>query len=378
MALSPKQNTRVLILTHEFYPRRGGIAVYVEETARAAAQSGWDVEVWAPRHPRIAARNWDFKILEIPNRGSLDWTCRSRLMWMLWRNRQSLDGATIVLPEPGPIHVCMYMRGLIAARCQRIIPILHGSEILRFCALPHRKRLFAGLLRQSACIGVVSEFVRRLLRQRFPWADSKTVIVSGALRGDFRPQPAEKKDVSEPSPKVLTVARIHPRKGQLEIVRAMAGLPDDLKAHWTYCVAGPVSRQSYLRQVQREAEAGGVRLRLAGAPADAELAAVYADADIFAMTSHTHKRSVEGFGLAYLEAGAAGLPVLAWRTGGVAEAVRQNDNGWVLPPGNIPALTIALEKLMRDPTLRKKLGDGGRSRVRELSWTHNVECLLAG
>jgi phosphatidylinositol alpha-1,6-mannosyltransferase len=62
-------------------------------------------------------------------------------------------------------------------------------------------------------------------------------------------------------------------------------------------------------------------VRFLGNLPDAELDRVYAQADVFALTSIDHGHSVEGFGLVYLEASAHGLPVVAHRVGGVAEAV---------------------------------------------------------
>jgi len=74
---------------------------------------------------------------------------------------------------------------------------------------------------------------------------------------------------------------------------------------------------------------------------------------------------VEGFGLVLLEAMALGKPVVATEVGGVAEIVRHGETGLVSPPGDPVALADAILRLLRDPPLRRALGDRGRERARE-------------
>jgi glycosyltransferase involved in cell wall biosynthesis len=70
----------------------------------------------------------------------------------------------------------------------------------------------------------------------------------------------------------------------------------------------------------------------------------------------------EGFPISILEAMRAGLPVAASNAGGVAEAVQHGVTGFLVPCGDAAALRACLELLLRDPALRKRLGDAGRRR----------------
>jgi L-malate glycosyltransferase len=74
----------------------------------------------------------------------------------------------------------------------------------------------------------------------------------------------------------------------------------------------------------------------------------------------------EGFGLAALEAGAAGLPVVASNVGALPEVVIHLRTGIVIPPGDRDALADALVRLSRDPCLRRYLGHTGANRARTL------------
>lgn len=76
-----------------------------------------------------------------------------------------------------------------------------------------------------------------------------------------------------------------------------------------------------------------------------------------------HPASMEGLGVSLLQASAAGVPVLASRAGGIPEAVADGVTGLLVPPGDGPALTQALARLLADAPLRRRLGAAGASYV---------------
>jgi len=96
---------------------------------------------------------------------------------------------------------------------------------------------------------------------------------------------------------------------------------------------------------------------------DSELGIYYALCDIFIMISRSGSRRVEGFGLVYAEAGVYGKPVIAGRTGGVPEAVKDGHNGILVNPFSVDEVEMAIRKLLSDPDLARKMGANGRKRV---------------
>ena len=151
---------------------------------------------------------------------------------------------------------------------------------------------------------------------------------------------------------VLYAGRLSAEKGVLELLDAAKGL--------NLVVAGD----------------GPLRDRIPFArgfvPHD-ELEQLYARAAVVACPSRR-----EGFGVACLEAMAHGRPVVATRVGGLLDLVVDGETGIVVPPRDPAALRSALERLLADPDLRRKLGSAGRDRARtHFSWERVTDATLA-
>jgi glycosyltransferase involved in cell wall biosynthesis len=88
------------------------------------------------------------------------------------------------------------------------------------------------------------------------------------------------------------------------------------------------------------------------------VAAAYRDARFSVLPSE-----YEAFGLVLLESLAQGTPVIASRVGGIPEFIEDERTGLLVPPGDVPALTAALQRLWSDPALARRLGRHGRTEV---------------
>jgi phosphatidylinositol alpha-1,6-mannosyltransferase len=106
---------------------------------------------------------------------------------------------------------------------------------------------------------------------------------------------------------------------------------------------------------------------------------LYSEMDIFCVPCRSRwgGLEVEGLGLVYLEAAAAGLPVLAGTSGGAPETVVPGATGYVVH--EVDDIVEGLSMLLADPTLREMMGGRGRGRVvSEFTWDRVVERLAAG
>ncbi len=367
--MPPQPTKRLIAVTHEFYPHGGGIAVYTAEMAAAAARAGWETEVWAPALANGTIEpDWPFTVRRLSIDSSHGLTNQWRMARYLLAHRDQWQDAILYVSEPGPLLSMLLLQFFDILPPARLHITLHGSEILRLAMRPLTRWSARRLFARADRISVVSRYAERLLVDLFPNTANKVVLTPGALRADFAhmappvPKPAEERII------ILTVARIHPRKGQLRVLEALKALPSPVRARLEYWLVGAHGKENYEPTLRAAASDAGFPVKFLGDVPDEQLGPLYAQADIFAMTSMPHKFSVEGFGLVYLEAGAHGLPVVAHSIGGVPEAVRDGETGLLVPPENPEALTAAFARLINDPELRHRLGDAGRTRALSHTW----------
>ena len=379
--MPPSIPIRLVMVTHEFHPHRGGIAVYAAEMAAAAAALGYAVEVWAPALPAgMEEPAWPFAVRRLQIDSSHSLRNQWRMARALQQERDRLHEAILYVPEPGPLLSMLLLQFFHNLPPGRLVITFHGSEILKLALRPLTRWSTRRLLASADQVSVVSRHALQLLERYFPHATKTAVLTSGALRADFHatpPLPALEIDCPwERKVVILTVARLHPRKGQLRVIEALAALPTAQKARLEYWLVGAHSKEGYESALRDAATRAGFPVKFLGDVPDVQLSALYAKADIFAMTSMPHRFSVEGFGLVYLEAGAHGLPVVAHAIGGVPEAVLHNETGLLVSPDDLAALTSAFAQLIDDPALRRRLGTAGNIRARSRTWRDNALTLF--
>lgn len=372
-AVSPLNS--VFLITHEFYPKRGGIATFTEEIAKASVGLGFDVEVWAQSAPSSAEKEWPFRLRRLPVKGTHDLTCQMGLAWQLIRQRRRLRYATVYLPEPGPMLAMMFLQHSKAFRPKRLVLTFHGSEILKFYRNPFTRSLGRRLIQNASRISTLTHYTHRLLCTRFPEAAGKTFLTPGALRSDFAVVPADAQQ-NKDKVIVLTVGRLHPRKGQLITLEALQALTPRFRNRVEYWIVGGQSKGGYEQLLRETAARSDLSVRFFGNIPDEELDTIYDRADVFAMTSIDYRNSVEGFGLVYLEASAHGLPVVAHQVGGVPEAVKDGVTGLLVPPDHPAQLTAAFERLISDRNLRQRLGTAGRAWALRNDWKDSASVLF--
>jgi glycosyltransferase involved in cell wall biosynthesis len=163
-----------------------------------------------------------------------------------------------------------------------------------------------------------------------------------------------------PGPDVVIVmaARIEPLKGHQLLLDALARIP---AGPWQVWIVGGAQRPEeveYLGALQGAAAARGLadRVRFLGERSD--VPSLMAAADIYCQPNI----GAEGFGLSFVEALAAGLPVVTTRLGAAPEIVT-DDCGVLVEPGSPAELATALTALVADGARRRQLGEAGRRRA---------------
>ena len=352
---------------------RGGAGVYCEELVHAAEKAGHLVRVLGPT--RITGSE-NTKIVKIPIKGSQDWTCS----WGIWKclKEQTFEHDTLHIAEPGALRA-MIRFGWLLPMPKNLIITLHGSEIPKFSRNPIEAIFFRKLLRRAHKIHVLSKHNEERLVRFCPKTKPAIILAPGAPARNILPSSGsqDKRNYSKKKLILLCVGRIHPRKGQLELLQAVKALSDEKKANLTCWFAGPSTHKKYAKKLKEMSCSVGPKVEFLGDLSDEELRETYQQADIFALSSVPKPNSVEGFGFVYLEASAHGLPILANQTGGVEDAVLDGKTGLLANPKINGDLVEKLDQLLGEPGLRETLGKNGLEWASQHDWGKSSQSSLS-
>jgi glycosyltransferase involved in cell wall biosynthesis len=162
---------------------------------------------------------------------------------------------------------------------------------------------------------------------------------------------------------ILQIGRWESHKGHALHVDALARLPRDRK--WVCWQVGGTQRpeeEAYRDSIQRAAESAGMADRVKFLGYQADVRRILDAADIYCQPNIRP----EPFGITFVEAMMAGLPVVATSLGGPKEIVDEH-SGLLVPQGDAAALAAALHRLIDDRELRERLGQGGPARAAAIS-----------
>jgi glycosyltransferase involved in cell wall biosynthesis len=171
----------------------------------------------------------------------------------------------------------------------------------------------------------------------------------------------------------LCVANWLPRKGILELLEAVAGLPDDIVT--LHLVGDTATPGRYARRVRNRIAKGDLRARVVvhGLIPAVAVRQMYRRADAFVLPSFE-----EPYGTVWGEAMAAGLPVIGWRAGNLPFLADHGTDGWLVPVGDVPALSAAVGQMARDDLLRTRIGAAAARRAETRpTWDETAERFFA-
>jgi len=163
---------------------------------------------------------------------------------------------------------------------------------------------------------------------------------------------------------VLTLARLEPRKGIDQALRALALLHggERLPHGWRYVIAGRGREEARLRSLSEELGLAE-HVEFLGFVKDEEIAGLYEASDIFLQPNREIDGDTEGFGIVFLEASACGVPVIGGIAGGTADAIAEGVSGYRVDGDSVTEIAGAIERLAHDGELRTRLGVQGAEMV---------------
>ena len=339
MSLLPRaraERLRVCVLTTS-YPRSAGDAAgaFVAEQVERLRAAGVEVEVVSPARFRHFGIAYGDGITQ--NLRARPWLLAALPLFVASYARAARRAAR----DADVVHAHWLPSALAAAASGKPFVLqLWGTDV----ELARRAPLLARpLLRRASMVIAASEFLAQAAAAL--GAGEVRVIPNGVEIPERTAEP-------ESPPHVLFAGRLSAEKGILEFLAATEGLPR--------AVAGD----------------GPLRDRVPGAagfvPHD-ELGGWYERAAVVCVPSRR-----EGYGVVAREAMAHGRAVVATAVGGLADAVEDGETGTLVPPGDLAALRSAIERLLADEPLRRRLGAAGRARAATVySWAAATDSLVA-
>jgi phosphatidylinositol alpha-1,6-mannosyltransferase len=358
-----------LFVTNDFPPKIGGIQSYL-----------W--ELWRRLPPERVT------VLTTSYQGAAEFDAAQRfrveragrVLLPTPRTRTHIErlaaevGAQVVVLDPAlPL-------GLVGPRLrERYAVVLHGAEVTVPGRLPLTRSLLVRVVRGATALiaagGYPAAEARRAARDVHvprvvpvpPGVDTERFTPMTEVD---RKSARDRFDLPPDAMLVVSVGRLVPRKGLDVLIDAAAQLRGEFPGLFL-AIAGGRGRE-YSRLERRIARTGAPA-RLVGRIEDADLAAFYGCADVFAQPCRANRwfgLEQEGFGIVFLEAAACGVPQIAGRSGGAHEAVVDGETGLVVDnPRRPDAVAAALRRLITDDALRARMGTAGRDRaVREFDY----------
>lgn len=364
-----------LLLTYDFPPIGGGIARWMAELAKRYPPRTLIVSTGQhPDAPDVDAT--------LPNQVDRLPISARRLRTLqgilLWSRRAAVlargSGAEFIWC--GNLKPAAYPAKWVMERVGTPYGILlHGGDLLILQHQVHqsalRRRAARALLGSAAVLVANSQWTRdrcvHLLGEldMEPTPEQVRVVPLGADHEFFRPG----LDTAEVRRRyglgegrwLLSVARLTRHKGVDTALRALSLLARDYP-ELRYAVVGTGEEREALEAEARELGVAE-RVRFLTEVPDRDLPGLYNTAEIYLGISRLMEQRVEGFGISLAEASACGVPVVAGRSGGIPEAVRDGATGLLVEAEQPEAVAHALRRLLDDPILRRRLGEGGRMLV---------------
>jgi phosphatidyl-myo-inositol dimannoside synthase len=364
-----------LLVTNDFPPKVGGIQSYL-----------W--ELWRRLDPA------SFVVLTTPHAGTAEFDAaqpfrvvRSRQPVLLPNPvlaRQIDDlarevGAEVVILDPAvPL-------GAIARLLHHPYGVvLHGAEVTIPGRLPGSAQVLASVLRGARLVVSAGGYPLAEAERCAGRALPAVVVPPGVdvdrivpLDPDARLTARRRLGLPPGGPLITSASRLVPRKGMDVLIDATVRLASSHPG-LTLAISGSGRDRARL---ERRIASTGAPARMLGRLSDADLAALYAIGDVFAMLCRTRWAGLEqeGFGIVFVEAAAGGVAQVAGASGGASEAVDHGVTGLVVDdPRDPDAVAAAIGSLLDDDARRTAMGAAARARaVGEFSYDVLAERLAA-
>jgi glycosyltransferase involved in cell wall biosynthesis len=335
-------------------PQAGGAEIHLHEIFGRLAAKGHDVRLLCGGWPDSPARARidGVEIFRVGTRHSFPFLARRYY-------KQHLEGWADVLVEDIN-KIPLYTSRWGAKATVALVPHLFGTTAFQEFPAPMAAAVWAaerplGRMYRNVPFQAISESTAEDLAHRGIERRSVKVIYPGIDNVGYTPNPAER----APAPLFAYLGRLKKYKGVHFVIKAFAemNVPDA-----TLEIAGAGDYRPELEALAKSLDLG-TRVRFLGRVSEAEKLSLLRRAWALAFASPK-----EGWGITNLEAAACATPVVASNSPGIRESVRDGTTGFLVPHGDVPAMSAAMRRIAESRELVASLGRAARSFAETFTW----------
>ena len=297
----------------------------------------------------------------------------------LFKSMRQFSAARRLLRGCDVIHAAIEPFAVLAAAVAGRRPLFvtaHGSYVNLPRMRPFPVSQFYRMAFRRAELICVSRHTAAVARQQMP--DARAHVINNGVDAERFLRPPL--NVDKKAPTVIAVGEVKPRKGTLQLVEAMARVRQRIPLAQCLIMGRVQSGSPYTAQVRAAIEQLDLKgaVHLMGAVDDDVMRAWMAAADALALPAMNDGLWFEGFGLALIEAGAAGTAVVGTDGCGAADAIEDGVTGLIVAQDNVDEeLPRALTALLSNPERAARMGAAGRKRAQAQSWAAVARQVMA-
>ncbi len=358
---------RIAFLVPEL-SHNNGWAHYSLEVAQAVRRAGAEVTIISPVDSPDAVGFEQHRLLP-----PADYFGGSRLLQMI----QALPSMWRCTRDCDVIHSTIEWYALVGrllAGKRPSVLTIHGSyvHVDEWARFPMNHALRWAY--QRSTLISVSDYTAEVIQEVFP--QSQPIVIPHGVDSSIF-------DMSTPRTKtgslILTAGGVKARKGTIHLIRALPGIRQQTPDVQCVILGKRDVEPAYYQKVQAEIQQLDVVdcVRLLGFVSEEEKQEWYRKADVFVMAGVNAGWKFEGFGLVYLEAGAAKLPVIGTTNNGAEDAIKHEITGLLIDQADIDGqLANAILRILQNPELAKAMGEAGYRQAKTMTWDKVGEQML--
>lgn len=378
---------KVLIISLEFPPCVGGVATYAHDLAEALDPE--KTVILAPAGNDAFTTNkqkedWDkgkkYKIIRkkllFPR---FIWPRWTRLLWHVWRTVRKEKIEVIFVQHVLPVGYA----GIVMKKLFKIPFLLfsHGTDLVAGTANIWKRKMVTMVSNNAEQIIFNSFSLQSRYLRVLPQFEKKSFVLYPCPEPRFLESPPRseidnlrKQYALEGKQILLSVSRLDEGKGFLYMIRYMPKILEQVP-NLVWFIIGSGFKSNLIIDTIRTYNLQNI-VRFVGEVPHKNLRPYFYTADIFVLLTHPDEGREEGLGLVFLEASAAGLPIVAGRSGGVPEAVLDGKTGIIVEATNEKQVVDSVLKLLQEKAYAHELGKAAKERMlKDFQWPKQIKLL---